>query len=136
MTTENDRKMAEEIVDLWPGGMGASEYLVPAIAAALSGARRVPKGHVRTPDGVDRKVLGTLRTTLDGLVIGDGGEVYMLADNWRDGKCVYRITASLDLGEPNRPETFADPARAADFLNQEASRRAESARQPREERGA
>ena len=36
----------------------------------------VPEGCVRTPDGVDRKVLGTLPVTADGCVAGDGMTAY------------------------------------------------------------
>ena len=48
-----------------------------SITSALTRAGKVPDGHVRTPDGVDRKVLGTLPMTLDGVVAGDGASVWI-----------------------------------------------------------
>lgn len=44
-------------------------------STALRDAARVPEGYVRTADGVDRKVLGTLPITADGCVPGLGASV-------------------------------------------------------------
>ena len=45
------------------------------MAESLRAAHRVPEGCVRTADGVDRKVLGTLPITADGCVPGLGASV-------------------------------------------------------------
>lgn len=104
--TENDRKRAEAIRDIIINsivGRGkfrgwASEVAddaMPEIQAALSEARRVPEGHVRTPDGVDRKVA------------------------W--------VTGAFNRGGPWLAQLTVE---------YESKAAAESARQPREERGA
>lgn len=55
------------------------EAIVAGLAAAhargMADAARVPEGCVRTADGVDRKVLGTLPITADGCVPGLGASV-------------------------------------------------------------
>jgi len=51
-------------------------HLRDEIAAALDAAYRVPEGHVR--EGVtDRKVLGVLPITADGVIVGLGCEVWV-----------------------------------------------------------
>ena len=57
---------------------GDGSGMVDAIAAALRAAARVQPGHVRTDDGTERKVLGTLPVTADGCVVGDYGKAYIV----------------------------------------------------------
>ena len=66
-------KKAEEI--LGQSDVPLVAWLARDIATALRDAARVPEGCVRTADGVDRKVLGTLPITADGCVPGLGASV-------------------------------------------------------------
>jgi hypothetical protein len=77
MTTPSDaaRLKAEEVVSQYwskSDDSGLRRHTVDAIAIALT----IPAGHVRTPDGVDRKVLGTLPVTADGVIAGSGAALY------------------------------------------------------------
>lgn len=62
--SENTRSVSRVSCDGQLGGNGSI------------GRAKVPEGHVRTPDGVDRKVLGTLQITADGCVIGEGADLF------------------------------------------------------------
>lgn len=59
------------------GGISWWMDLPESLATALRDAARVPEGCVRTADGVDRKVLGTLPLTADGCVVMPGEMVYV-----------------------------------------------------------
>jgi len=76
MTIPSDvARKAREIVDHhWTkyGDFAVRQQAIEAITDALT----IPAGHVRTPDGVDRKVLGTLPVTADGVIAGSGAALY------------------------------------------------------------
>lgn len=75
-------------------GCATVDKLLATIEALLP-----PKGSVLTDDGVVRKVLGTLPTTADGCVVGDGASVLMPLQN-HELRCVSTNhgTASIYYG--------------------------------------
>ena len=60
--------------------MGPWEDLIDSISEALLSASRPPAGFVRDAEGVDRRVLGTLPVTADGVVVLPGSKVWPRAD--------------------------------------------------------
>ena len=96
----------------------STDKLYAAIVQALRDARKAPRGHIIDDQGVVRKVLGTFVLTDEGCVVGNGAKVYLMSDNWRDGKYVYQVTASVDIGEPDDRKCFEDPTNAAAYLKQ------------------
>lgn len=54
----------------------AAHQELDAIASALAARGRVREGHVRLPDGMEVKVLGTLPMTADVCIVGDGVELH------------------------------------------------------------
>lgn len=113
MRIVSDARYNEEIYDdMFP------EKLYAAIVQALRDARKAPRGSIIDDQGVVRKLLGTFVLTDEGCVVGNGAKVYLMSDNWRDGKYVYQVTAFVDMGEPDDHKCFEDPTNAAAYLKQ------------------
>lgn len=110
------------------------EHHEAAIALALENDKRigelqdevrrlrgaVPSGHVRDETGADRRVLGELRTTIDGCVIGENAQVWVVMADHRDGRCLGLGRTQLivaddweetDIGECYSTREAADAAR-------------------------
>jgi hypothetical protein len=86
MTEAEARAKASKILETSGVGklldMGPWEDLVDFISAALLAASRPGEGMIRTHEGKDLRVLGTLPVTADGCVAGVGGHIWHAY--WRD----------------------------------------------------
>lgn len=111
-TVETPPGFRKQALRVHVGGISWWMDLPESFATALRDAARVPKGCVRTADGVDRKVLGTLPITADGCVVGagegsrtwtmteDGVSSFACADGWYRHRYSTREAAEAALAQP------------------------------------